>query len=253
MAVFLLAFYWALDGERTIRSISLWLPSQVRPGVRALFDEIEEKVGGFVRGQAVLCLAIGVTALAAYSLIGLPYALVLGLLAGIFEAIPVVGPVLGAIPALLIALTVSNQAVIGVIIATAVIQVLENYVLVPRVMKKAVGVNPIVALLALLTLSSILGLAGALLAIPIAAIVQLLLDRYLLNRTPDTSASIPGRDLASLLRYEYRELTQDIRKVLRKKDKDSDDSTDEIEDELEKIVNRLDNLVDQVNQPEGLP
>ncbi len=253
VAVFLLAFYWALDGERTIRGILLWLPSQSRPGIREIIAEIEERIGGFVRGQAVLCLLIGLAALAAYSLLGLPYALVLAVLAGIFEAVPVIGPMLGAIPALLIAMTVSNQAVIGVLIATAIIQGLENYILVPRIMKRAVGVNPIVAMLALVTLSSLLGLAGAFLAIPIAAIVQLFLDRFLLNRLPDTAAAIPGRDYASLLRYEYLELTQDIRKVLRNKDEDLADLNDDIEEELEKIVNRLDNLVDQVNQPEAQP
>lgn len=253
VAVFLLAFYWALDGERAIRGLLLWLPSQSRPGIRELITEIEEKIGGFVRGQAVLCLLIGLAALAAYTLLGLPYALVLAILAGIFEAIPVIGPMLGAIPALLIALTISNQAVIGVLIATVIIQGLENYILVPRVMKRAVGVNPIVAMLALVTLSSMLGLAGAFLAIPIAAIVQLFLDRFLLNRPPDTAAVIPGRDYASLLRYEYLELTQDIRKVLRNKDQDPADLTDDIEDELEMIVNRLDNLVDQVNQSEVQP
>lgn len=253
VAVFLLAFYWALDGERTIRGILLWLPSQSRPGIREIIAEIEERIGGFVRGQAVLCLLIGLAALAAYSLLGLPYALVLAVLAGIFEAVPVIGPMLGAIPALLIAMTVSNQAVIGVLIATAIIQGLENYILVPRIMKRAVGVNPIVAMLALVTLSSLLGLAGAFLAIPIAAIVQLFLDRFLLNRLPDTAAAIPGRDYASLLRYEYLELTQDIRKVLRNKDEDLADLNDDIEEELEKIVDRLDNLVDQVNQPEAQP
>lgn len=257
LAVFLLAFYWALDGERTIRGFLLWLPSNSRLGIRQLIEEIEEKVGGFLRGQALLCLAIGVAALAAYSIIGLPYALVLGVMAGIFEAIPVLGPVLGAIPALLIALTVSNEAVVAVLVATLAIQGLENYILVPRIMSKAVGANAIVTLLSLITLSSLLGLAGALLAIPVAAIAQLLLDRFLLNRSQDVSAVITGRDFASKLRYDYLELIQDIRKVLRSKEQDTDDINDEIEDELEKVALRLETLVGQTNQsdlnPEGLP
>jgi len=212
----------------------------------------KKKVGGFLRGQALLCLIIGVAALAAYALLGLPYALLLGLLAGIFEAIPVVGPALGAIPALLVALTLSNQAVLGVLIASVVIQGLENYLLVPRIMKKAVGANAIVTMLALITLSSLLGLAGALLAIPVAAIAQLLLDRFLLNRTPDVAAAISGRDYASMLRYESLELIQDIRKSLRRKEQDVDEINDEFEDELEKIAIRLESLIEQTNPPEGL-
>lgn len=253
LTVFLLTYYWTLDSERTLRGLMLWMPSQSRPGLRTLIVDIEEKVGGFVRGQAVLCLSIGLAALAAYALIGLPNALVLAVLAGIFEAVPVVGPILGAIPAIMIALTMDTQHVVGVLIATVVIQTLENYILVPRIMKKAVGVNSIVALLALITLTSLLGLVGALLAIPIAAILQLLLDRFLLARQLDSTAGIQERDYAGLLHYEYEEFRQDIRKVIRKKDEDTDDLNDEIEDELERLVNQMDDLVARVNKVEGNP
>ena len=253
LAVFLLAYYWTLESDRTLRGLMLWIPSQSRPGLRALIVEIEEKVGGFVRGQAVLCLAIGLAAMAAYLLIGLPNALVLAVLAGIFEAVPVVGPILGAVPAIMIALTLDTQHVVGVLIATVVIQTLENYILVPRIMKRAVGVNSIVALLALITLTSLLGLVGALLAIPIAAIIQLLLDRFLLDRKTDSTTTIQERDYAGLLRYEYEEFRQDIRKVIRKKDEDSDDQNDEMEDELERLVNQMDELINRVNKQEETP
>lgn len=250
LAVFLLTYYWTLESERSIRGMLLWVPSQTRPELRALITEIEDKIGGFVRGQAILCLAIGAAALAAYILLGLPYALVLALLAGLLEAVPVVGPFLGAIPAILIALSIDNQLVVGVVIATIFIQVLENYILVPRIMKKAVGVNPIVALLALITLTSVLGLVGALLAIPIAAILQLLVRRYLLNRPLVSTDSIPERDYASLLHYQLQEFNQDIRKVLRGKNKDADGINDELEDELEKLANQMDALLTRKQTPE---
>jgi predicted PurR-regulated permease PerM len=253
LTVFLLAYYWTLESERTLRGLMLWIPSQSRPGLRTLIAEIEEKVGGFVRGQAVLCLAIGLAALAAYALIGLPNALVLALLAGIFEAVPVVGPILGAAPAFMIALTMDTQHVIGVLIATVVIQTLENYFLVPRIMKRAVGVNAIVALLALITLTSLFGLIGALLAIPIAAILQLLMDRFLLSRRLDSATTIQERDYSGLLQYEYEEFRQDIRKVIRKKDEDTDDQNDEFEDELERLVNQMEELIARVNKVEGNP
>ena len=253
LAVFLLAYYWTLESERTLRGLLLLVPSQTRPGLRTLIADIEEKVGGFVRGQAILCLAIGLAALAAYALIGLPNALVLAVLAGIFEAVPVVGPVLGAVPAIMIALTIDTQHVVGVLIATVAIQTLENYILVPRIMKKAVGVNSIVALLALITLTSLLGLVGALLAIPFAAIIQLLLDRFLLDRKVDSSTSIQERDLSGRLRYEYEEFRQDVRKTIRKKADDTDAQSDEIEDELEKLVNQMDELISRANKMEETP
>jgi predicted PurR-regulated permease PerM len=250
LALFLLTYYWSLESERTLRGLLMWIPAQTRENVRTLIAEIEEKVGGFVRGQALLCLAIGLAALIAYSLLGLPYTLVLALLAGIFEAVPVVGPLLGALPAGLIALAIKPELVIGVVISTIIIQALENYILVPRIMRKTVGVNSILSLLALITLSSLLGLVGALVAIPFAAILQLLLDRLVINRQIDSAESLPGRDYASLLHYEYEEYRQDIRKVLREKQTDTDEETDELEDELERMVNQMDELVGRLNPAE---
>ena len=122
-------------------------------------------------------------ALVAYLLIGLPNALVLALVAGVLEAVPLLGPLLGAIPAAVIALSIAPSKLIWVVVATVVIQQLENAVLVPRVMRKAVGVNPFVSLLAMFALSSLFGIAGALMAIPIAAMVQLLLDRFVFGPT----------------------------------------------------------------------
>lgn len=243
LALILLTYYWTLESERTLRGLLLWIPSQSRSNLRTLITDIEEKVGGFVRGQAILCLAIALAALAAYTLIGLPNALILALLAGIFEVVPLVGPILGAIPAVLIALTIDLKLVAGVLLVTVIIQALENYVLVPRIMKKAVGVNSIVALLALITLSSLMGLAGALLAIPVAAVFQLLLDRFILNRQQDSAESIPGRDFASKLQYEYQELRQDIRKVIREKEEDTAEQNDELEEELERLIDQMDSLI----------
>ena len=123
------------------------LPQASRLKASALVSDIEGKVSGYLGGQGLLCLAIGVLAFAAYALIGLPNAMVLAIIAGLMEAVPMIGPLLGAIPAAVIALTISPNMLIWVVVATVVIQQLENNLLVPRVMKKAVGVNPFVSLL----------------------------------------------------------------------------------------------------------
>ncbi len=143
-------------------------------------------------------------ALIAYVLIGLPNALVLALIAGVLEEVPMVGPLLGAIPAATIALSIAPSKLVWVIVASIVIQQLENSLLVPRVMRKAVGVNPFVSLLAIFAFSSLFGIVGALMAIPMAAIIQLLLDRFVFHPVvmePEVSA---GRDYASRLRYERK-------------------------------------------------
>ena len=187
IAILLLAFYWTLDGPRAIQSLLLLVPKEQRDSTRELIAAMETKVGYYVAGQGILCLVIGVMALAAYSIIGLPYALILALVAGVLEAVPLVGPLLGAIPASVVALSIGPTKLVWVIVATVIIQQLENSLLVPRVMHKAVGVNPFVSLLAIFAFSSLLGIPGALMAIPMAAIIQLLLDRFVFDPGPTES------------------------------------------------------------------
>jgi predicted PurR-regulated permease PerM len=249
MVILLLAFYWTLDGPRTIRSLLLLVPKGQRESISELILAMETKVGFYIAGQGVLCLAIGVMALVAYLIIGLPNALVLALVAGVLEAVPMIGPLLGAIPAVVIALSIAPSKLVWVIVATLVIQQMENSLLVPRVMRKAVGVNPFVSLLALFAFSSLFGIAGALMAIPLAAIIQLLLDRFVFHPAamePEVSA---GRDYASRLRYEAQDLAQDLRKQARLKKGGSDiriKQTDQVMDEIEAITTDLDSLLAQV-------
>ena len=189
-------------------------------------------------------------ALVAYLLIGLPNALVLALVAGVLEAVPMIGPLLGAIPAALIALSIAPSKLIWVIVATIVIQQLENSLLVPRVMRKAVGVNPFVSLLAIFAFSSLFGIAGALMAIPMAAIIQLLLDRFVFHPGAMEPEVSTGRDYASRLRYEAQDLAQDLRKQARLKKGGSVlkvKQIDQVMDEIETITTDLDALLAQVN------
>jgi hypothetical protein len=188
-------------------------------------------------------------ALAAYLLIGLPNALVLALVAGVMEAVPMVGPLLGAVPAALVALSLGPDKLVWVIISTIVIQQLENSLLVPRVMSKAVGVNPFVSLLAFFAFSSLLGIGGALMAIPMAAILQLLLDRFVFHPGVMEAEVSTGRDYASRLRYEAQDLAQDLRKQARLKKGGSDQTVkqiDQVLDEIESITTDLDALLAQV-------
>jgi predicted PurR-regulated permease PerM len=211
---------------------------------------MEAKVASYVLGQGLLCLAIGLLSLLAYLLIGLPNALVLALLAGVLEAVPLIGPLLGAIPAGLVALSVGPDKLIWVILATVVIQQLENSLLVPRIMRMAVGVNPFVTLLALAAFGSLFGIAGALMAIPLAAIIQLVLERFLFHPEAMEPEASPGRDQASRLRYEAQDLAQDLRKQARLKKRGSElriKQIDEVMDEIETLTTDLDTLLAQAS------
>ena len=251
-AILLLAFHWTLDGPRTIQSSLLLVPQSHREGISQLISAMETKVGSYMAGEGFLCLAIGIMALVAYLLIGLPNALVLALVAGVMEAVPMVGPLLGAVPAGLVALSIAPGRLVWVVVATIVIQQLENSLLVPRVMHKAVGVNPFVSLLAFFAFSSLLGLPGALMAIPMAAIIQLLLDRFVFHPDMMESEVSGGRDYASRLRYEAQGLAQDLRKQARLKKNGSEGwvkQIDQVMDEIEAITTDLDSLLAQVKTP----
>ena len=117
IAILVLAFYWTLDGPRTIQSLLLLVPQDQRESISELISAMETKVGFYIAGQGVLCLVIGIMALVAYLLIGLPNALVLALVAGVLEAVPMVGPLLGAIPAALVALSIAPDKLVWVIVA----------------------------------------------------------------------------------------------------------------------------------------
>jgi predicted PurR-regulated permease PerM len=216
---------------------------------------METKVGYYLAGQGILCLVIGILALVAYSLIGLPNALVLALVAGVLEAVPMVGPLLGAVPAALVALSIAPDKLVWVIVATLVTHQLENYVLAPRIMNKAVGVNPFVSLLAFLVFGSLFGLLGVLMATPMAAILQLLLDRFVFHTGMTESEASPGRDYASRLRYEVQTLAQNLRKQARLKKGGSDlkvKQIDQVMDEIEAITTDLDVLLAKA-APSGAP
>jgi len=177
VAIFLLAYYWTQESNFIIRILLRFVSPSRRNEVREFIDLAETKLGGYIRGQGILSLAVGLAAFVSYTLIGLPFALVLAMIAGLMEMIPVFGPALGAIPALLVALSVDPGKAIWILVATGVIQLLENAWLVPRIMNNAMGVNPIIIMLSLVAFGSVFGFPGALLAIPLAALIQLIVDR----------------------------------------------------------------------------
>ena len=253
IVLLLLAFHWTLDGPRMIHSMLPLVPTGQRESISELILAMETKIGFYIGGQAILCLVMGIISLVAYLLIGLPNVLVLALLAGVMEAVPLVGPLLGAIPAALVALSIGPARLVWVIVATVILHQTENYLLAPRIMRKAVGVNPFVSLLAFFAFGSLLGLGGMLMAIPMAAIIQLLLDRFVFHKEMLESEVSPGRDYASRLRYEAQELAQGLQKQARLKKSGSMQRVkqmDQVLDEIETITTDLDALLAQVHTAE---
>ncbi len=238
--VLLMSFFWTIHEEQTIRSTLLFFPVDRRQAGGELVEAILGKVGAYVRGESLLCLIVGCMSFVAYLLIGLPHALVLAIAAGILEAVPVFGPLLGAIPPLLLALSIDPQLMIWVVVAAVIIQQSENYLLVPRIMGHSVGVHPVVTLLAIAGFTALAGVAGAVLAIPMAAIIQLLMERLFLGAAALEPQRPNLRDSVSRMRFEAQELVQDVRLQVRHKESPATGIDDRMEEAIEGIAVQLD-------------
>lgn len=182
--VLTLVFFWLLENARLQRYVLAYLPADRRAGARTAWNEIEVRLGQWVRGQLVLMGAMGVAAGIAYTLLGIPGALMLGLIAAVAEAVPIVGPLIGAIPAILVAATISPELALTVAGVYAVLQLVEGSVLVPQVMRHAIGISPFLVLVSLLIGGAAGGLVGALIAVPIAAAFEIVLSRMQARETP---------------------------------------------------------------------
>jgi predicted PurR-regulated permease PerM len=178
ITVLTLIFFWLTGHQRIQRFTLALLPAGTRRGVRDVWNEVETRMGLWVRGQLTLMAAIFAMTSVAYFVIGLEGALFLGVFAGVAEAIPIVGPAIGAVPALIVAATSGRvELVLIVALVYVVIQIFEGNVLVPMVMRSAIGVPPFIVVTSLLIGSALAGIVGALLAIPFSAALVVILER----------------------------------------------------------------------------
>lgn len=259
IGVLLLAYYWLVEGDMIMRRLVLRTRLERREQLRELISEIEDKIGGYFRGQLLLCLIIGVLSLIAFLIIGVPNALTLALICGVTEAIPILGPTLGAVPALLMTLSTEPIKAIWVLLAMVLIQSMENNLLVPRIMGQSVGVNPLLTLLSIAAFGLLFGFVGAILAIPLAAILQILLNRQLFSPPtvaevtvqPDAGAQ-PTRSRMAVLRLEAQELAQDVRKQARSTTEQQglDTQMEQAEDMIETVASNLESYLVQQERPQ---
>lgn len=179
VTIVVLPYYMLLEAEDLHRGLLKLVSRGRRPAVARVTRNVAVKVGAWLGGQILLAFVIGTTATIGLWILGVPYFYVLGLVAGIGEFVPVIGPIVAAIPAVLMGWTVSFQVALFVAGYFAVQQSVENHLLVPRVMERQVGLSAVMVIVALLIGSDLLGVVGALLAVPTAAIVQVLVQEFL--------------------------------------------------------------------------
>lgn len=182
ISLLVITFYYLLEKSLIRELIIGKIPERSQGRVNRIWGDVESKVGGWMRGQLLLCFIIGALATISYGIIALPFWPLLGLWAGITEILPIVGPWIGGVPAVILAMTVGwDKAIITAAIIIGM-QSLENWFLVPRVMRGAVGLSPLAVFLAILAGQQFMGFVGAVLAIPIAAAIQVILTDWLNSR-----------------------------------------------------------------------
>lgn len=169
-------YFWLTEHARLQRYVLAFVPAERRKRARDVWNAAETRLGMWVRGQLILMGTIGIGTAVAYTLLGVPAALLLGLISAIAEAIPIVGPLLGAIPAVLVAATVSPQLALAVAGVYLVLQLIEGNILVPLVMRNTIGISPFLVILSVLIGGAAGGFVGALLAVPIAAVGEVLIE-----------------------------------------------------------------------------
>jgi predicted PurR-regulated permease PerM len=178
------AAYWIFERDRAVNLVTSLIPRPQRKKVRDTWDLIDLKLGAYVRGQALLIVAVGTVLSLAFWAIGLPYWLLVGAFAGIVEIVPVIGPLLAGAVAVGIGLTVSWQLGLAAGLIVLVVRLLEDYIVIPRVLGDAVGLSPLLVLFSITSTALLFGEFAVLLAIPIAAVLATLVDVVVRGKDP---------------------------------------------------------------------
>lgn len=169
-----LTYYFLKDWPELKENTLLLFPVERRNKVRVVVEEMGTVVSGYIRGQVLVSILVGLIVFIGMYFLNIDYPLVLGLLAALTETIPIVGPIIGAVPAILLAYLVAPALAVKVVIFYIIIQQVENHVIVPKVMGHTIELHPTVVIISLLIGGHLYGIVGMMLAVPIAALLRVL-------------------------------------------------------------------------------
>lgn len=178
ITIFVVSFYLLMYSDAFKKFMANLFHDNKHDFVMKALDRVNDKLGAWLRGQIVLMIFIGFFSWVGLSLLGVPYALPLALMAGLLEILPTIGPIISAIPAIIVALTISPTMAVAVVVLYMLIQMLENQILVPKIMEKAVGLNPVIVILGVMIGANLMGIAGALLAIPFISFIIVIYNSF---------------------------------------------------------------------------
>ncbi len=169
-------FYLLKDGEKLPEYILRLLPPRLRGDTREVFGEADKQLSAYIQGQLIVAFLIGVMVFVGFLIIGMDYALLLGVLAMFTSVVPYIGPAIAITPAVIIALVTSPFMLVKLAIVWTVVQLVEGNIISPQVMGKTLFIHPVTIIFVLLTAGSLFGLAGVILGIPAYAILRVLVS-----------------------------------------------------------------------------
>ncbi len=178
ITVLIFAFYLLLARNKLDDQLVFLFGEEKKKKVGKTIDILEKRLGGWARGQLILMVSVGVLTYLGLILLGIPHALPLAILAGLLEIVPMIGPILAAIPTIIIGIGISPWMGMAAAALAFLVQRLENYLLVPKIMEKSIGVNPIITLVALSIGFRVAGVAGVIISVPLLITIQVLTKQY---------------------------------------------------------------------------
>jgi predicted PurR-regulated permease PerM len=181
LSILVFAFYMLLTRDKLQDQLGFLFGEAKRERIGRFIDILERKLGKWARGQLILMFSIGLGTYIGLFLIGIPFALPLAILAGILEIVPILGPIVSAIPAILIGFGISPLVGFGVAAVAFLVHQLEGYVLIPKIMEKSVGVSPLVVLISLAIGAKLAGIMGVIVSIPFVITLQVLAKEYFIK------------------------------------------------------------------------
>jgi predicted PurR-regulated permease PerM len=181
--ILVLSLYFIYNFDRYTRSFIRAFPHRHRPMIEELTTTAGQSVGGYVRGQLLIAVIVGFLTFLGFTFVGVPLALALGVLTGICNLIPYLGPILAAVPTFVVAFTEGNTQVIGALVVLLVVNQIDANVISPMVMSRTSEVDPVTVIVAILFGIAFFGLLGAVIAVPVAAFLKVLYTNYYLEGT----------------------------------------------------------------------
>lgn len=183
MTVLVFTFYFLLERKKLESILTNTMGEDAAERVISALKEVESRLGAWVNGELFLMALVGGFVYVGLTLLHVDFALPLAIIAGVLEIVPMIGPIVSAIPAVLVALTVSPLLALSVVALYFIVQQVENNIFVPLILKKSVGLSPIVTIFGLMVGGRLAGVVGAILAVPIVLVLQVVLHAFLFPST----------------------------------------------------------------------